>query len=59
MKTKEERGLVDNLIGQRFGLLTVIGKDPKRGAQGAVKWICQCDCGNIVSVQGRQLKKKR
>ena len=40
MKTKEARGLIDNLVGQRFGLLTVLSKDPKRGAGGAVKWIC-------------------
>lgn len=57
MKTKEERGLIDNLIGQKFGLLTVIAKDPVRGAGGAVKWICQCECGNIISVQGNNLKR--
>lgn len=57
MKTKEDKGLIDNLVGQRFGFLTVLEKDPIRGKRGAVKWICQCDCGNIVSVQGGNLKR--
>ena len=58
MKTKQERGLIDDLINQRFGFLTVIEKDPQRGSNGEVKWICQCDCGNIVSVRGGNLKRK-
>ena len=37
MKTKEEKGLIDNLIGQKFGFLTVIGKDPQRTNNGSVK----------------------
>ena len=57
-KAKENLGLVDNLIGQRFGLLTVIGKSSKRGASGAVYWICKCDCGNIKEIQGNNLKRK-
>ena len=41
----------DNLIGQRFGKLIVIGREPKTG-----KWTCQCDCGNITYVTGNNLK---
>lgn len=37
METKEKRGLVDNLIGQRFGFLTVLEKDPQRTSNGSVK----------------------
>ena len=55
---KEEMGLVDNLTGQKFGFLTVLKKDPVRANGGAVKWICQCKCGNIVSVRGASLKDK-
>lgn len=58
METKEARGLVDNLIGQRFGFLTVIEKDPERESTGAVKWICKCDCGNKVSIRGSNLKRQ-
>ena len=32
--------------GERFGKLTVIKKDP----ENTNKYICQCDCGNIISV---------
>ena len=58
MKTKIEKNLIDDLIGNRYGFLTVISKDPERTKDGAVKWICQCDCGNIVSVRGGALKNK-
>lgn len=34
-----------NLIGQRFGRLTVI-KEHKKGTN--YYWICRCDCGNIT-----------
>lgn len=42
----------DNLIGQRFGKLVVIDREPKTG-----KWTCQCDCGNITYVAGNNLKQ--
>ena len=58
MKTKEERGLIDDLTGQRFGFLTVIAKNPIRGTSGAVQWDCVCDCGNYITVQGSNLKRK-
>lgn len=59
-KIKEELGLVDNLIGQRFGLLTVIAKDEEKTKKhsGAVYWKCLCDCGTIKSIRGQNLKRK-
>lgn len=45
-----------NEIGNRYGLLTVISMDNERDAHGRVKWICQCDCGNIKSVSGVDLR---
>lgn len=42
--------------GNRYGRLTVIKEDPNRNNHGLVKWICQCDCGNIVSVCGNSLR---
>jgi len=45
--------LIDR-TGQRFGKLTVIGRDANRN--GKVYWICQCDCGNLVSVESYKLK---
>lgn len=35
-----------NLIGQRFGRLTVLEKTNQR-KHGYIVWKCQCDCGNI------------
>lgn len=37
METKEKRGLIDNLIGQKFGFLTVLSKDSQRTSSGQVK----------------------
>lgn len=51
-------GLVDDLVGQRFGFLTVISKDPVRGNWGQVYWNCICDCGNKTRVLGANLKRK-
>ena len=50
-KAREDMGLIDNLIGQRFGLLTVLDKDyEKTKEKKTVYWICQCDCGTIKSI---------
>ena len=45
----------DHLEGQRFGKLTVIGRDETK-PKGVVYWICLCDCGNLTSVRGANLK---
>lgn len=45
------------LVGQRFGLLTVIkyqGQDPKRKNS---LWLCVCDCGNESVVNGHGLRR--
>lgn len=52
-----------NLIGKRFGKLTVIAYDEERSCikiykSGAYKihyWICRCDCGNLKSVSQNKL----
>lgn len=37
--------------GQRFGRLTVIGRDPvKHPGKNRTRWLCRCDCGNITSL---------
>ena len=33
-----------NLLGQKYGRLTVIAEAPKQKGQTA--WLCQCECGN-------------
>lgn len=44
-----------DLKGQKFTRLKVIQEDGKDG-HGQYKWLCQCDCGNIVSVTGGHLR---
>lgn len=50
----------ENLIGQKFGRLTVIRRatpeEWPRGAGRHAKWYCQCDCGKCVLVQSSELK---
>ena len=51
----------ENLIGQKFGKLTVIKKDEEyyiapKSKKKSVRWICECDCENIHSVIGDKLK---
>lgn len=39
------------LIGQRFGFLTVISRDSRReGNRNNTRWLCSCDCGREHSV---------
>lgn len=51
-----------NLVGKKFGKLTVIsrGPDTNRG-QKAPRWYCQCDCGNPVLklVEGADLRRRK
>lgn len=51
------KGNVINLIGQKFGHLTVIERDGS-DARGEAKWKCQCDCqlAKVISVLGSNLR---
>lgn len=51
-----------NLIGQKFGRLTVLGLNEEesskpRGKNGRKRtyWNCQCDCGNVIVVRDDNL----
>ena len=50
--------LID-LTGQKFGMLTVLGRSEKQstGKSKRVYWRCRCDCGNVVDVLGLSLKR--
>ena len=38
-----------DLVGKRFGQLTVIKRSQKRDAvNSSYKWVCLCDCGNYI-----------
>lgn len=47
-----------NLIGQRFGKLTVIAQTPDNEKMGSgAYWKCLCDCGNKISAAGYHLRR--
>lgn len=49
-------GIFQDLIGQKFGKLTVIKRHEKNiGRQ--VAWLCKCDCGNDKIISGNSLKQ--
>ncbi len=51
-------GLLINRTGERYGFLTVLGRDTSVGpaSKGArVMWLCKCDCGIEVRRSGHEL----
>ena len=49
---------VIDLVGQRFGRLTVIGR-AENDKYNHARWHCMCDCGNASVAWGSNLKKGR
>lgn len=45
-----------SLIGQKFGMLTVIGQASST-KNGHRQWICKCDCGTEKVILGSNLKR--
>lgn len=46
-----------NLVGQRFGRLTVVGLSSRRWGGNRTLWLCICDCGGTAEVRGTRLMK--
>ena len=61
---RKQMGMASNfkdLTGQRFGRLTAqwpVGKSPS-GNGGVVRWLCMCDCGNLLTVVSSSLTMGR
>lgn len=53
-REKTSKRILKNLIGKKFGLLTVIN-DTKKRKHRKVVWNCECNCGNKTEVTSRQL----
>lgn len=54
-KEQTSKRRLKDLTNKTFGKLTVIERDfSKKGH--FVYWLCKCECGNIVSVRGNDLK---
>lgn len=50
-------GKIIDMAGQRFGRLQVIELDMNKKINHKAYWICKCDCGNIVSIRGQDLRQ--
>lgn len=46
-----------DLLGKRFGMLTVLGRAAPKPYTLEAIWLCRCDCGNTTSVAGGSLKR--
>lgn len=46
----------ENLIGMKFGRLTVADREPSKSKKDKGLWICKCDCGNVIRVRTHSLK---
>lgn len=44
-----------NEIGIRYGLLYVVGRQPRPDTNRAY-WFCECDCGNLKPILGDHLR---
>jgi hypothetical protein len=51
-------GQLKNLIGQRFGRLSVISQLQSTAA-GQARWLARCDCGGEVRAPGADLRQGR
>lgn len=52
------KGKFRNLVGQKFGYLTVLER-AENDKCGNRRWLCKCDCGCEVVVEGGNLKRGR
>lgn len=51
---------LSDMIGKKFGKLTVVKREPDHitaGGQKKIRWLCVCDCGNTKVVSSQDLKK--
>lgn len=51
----QPRPQVTDLIGRRFGMLTVIEDSGQRSGSGVILWKCCCDCGGTIQATRQQL----
>ena len=49
--------IVKNIVGKKFGRLTVIQLDKNRENDKGTYWLCKCDCGKTISVISYSLSK--
>ena len=52
----KKHGFIDE-TNNRYGRLTVLELVGTKGRDRSMRWKCQCDCGNIVEVAGKDLRQ--
>lgn len=45
-----------NIVGQKFGKLTVLEKTKEKYYDGSLLYVCKCECGNTVKTTSSRLK---
>jgi len=46
----------EDLAGQTFGLLTVLGRTDAPEGEAGARWMCRCECGNVTVKKAAYLK---
>lgn len=46
----------ENLVGMKFGRLTVMDRESPKSKKTKGLWICKCECGNVIKVNTSALK---
>lgn len=46
-----------NLVGAKFGILTVVARAEDHPYRARFQWLCRCDCGKEIVVIGENLKQ--
>lgn len=52
-------GKVKNIVGNKYGSLTVVSDSGLQTSSRSVIWVCKCDCGNITNVRTQSLNSIR
>jgi hypothetical protein len=53
--TMGKRGVLVDMVGERFGRLTVRGRAANTKT-GQTRWLCDCDCGSVKTIVGYNLR---
>src|SRR5262245_54319583 len=49
-------GSVVDLTGSKFGRLLVVKAHPTHSRDGSIRFVCQCDCGNRITLTSADLR---
>ena len=58
MRYKNREKIYPDLLGKKFGRLTVVKRIPQEEREKPKKiWMCQCECGNFISLSADKLNR--